>query len=179
MSWIDSKRHTGFADCLLVGSGFEKLVHLVGFIIRMFITAFTRARHLPISISSPRPQRRFTINFNIIHPSMSRSSKGFLSRRFPPPKPCSTFPLPHTCHVWVTRNILLQSREAKQKVNVSPVTTKYTLYIYYISMPYFCYTFRCVSHHLRTKRTPKRVEVWYRHAANIKCAFSLCNWRDV
>jgi len=39
-------------------------------------------------------------------------------------------------------------------LDVSSITpTKLTLFIYYISIPYYCYMFRCISHHIQGELT--------------------------
>ena len=70
---------------------------------RKFITAFTRARHLSLSlarsIQSMPPSNFLKIHPYIFLPSTPVSSKWFLSLRYPHEYPLYTSPLPHTCYI--------------------------------------------------------------------------------
>ena len=68
---------------------------------RIFITAFTRARYLSLSLASsiqsiPSTSHILKIHLNITLPSMPGSPKWYLSFRFPHKNPVHAFPLPHT-----------------------------------------------------------------------------------
>jgi len=52
--------------------------------------------------------------------------------------------------------------------------TKFTLFIPYISIPFFSYMFRCISRHLQGEFQVG--ETWYRDVINKKCEFS---WRKL
>ena len=89
----------------------------------MFITTFTKARHLSLSwarsIQSTPPSHFSTINFNIILSSMAGSSKCSPSLGFPHQDPVctSTLPTRATCPAHlslldlITRMILMESIE--------------------------------------------------------------------
>jgi hypothetical protein len=88
--------------------------HPVFYGTRNFITAFTTASHLSPSTTRPiqsMPRIQFSkINFNIILPSMRRSSKWSLSIAFPHQNPACTAPLPHTyLYVLATSFFLIRS----------------------------------------------------------------------
>jgi len=74
------------------------------YITRMFITAWTNARHLSLywrtAIQSMTPHPTpLKIHISIILPSTSRCSKWSLFIRFPHKNPVSTSPVPQTCHM--------------------------------------------------------------------------------
>ena len=90
---------TVLLEKLTVSQLFKKFPTFYG--TRMFITAFTSARHLCLSwarsIQSIPPTTHFLkINFNIILPSTPVSPKWSLSLRFPHQNPVYISPLSHT-----------------------------------------------------------------------------------
>jgi hypothetical protein len=72
---------------------------------RMFIAAFTTARHLTLSWvrssqSMPPPSYFLKIHINIMLSSMRGSPQWSHSLRFPHQNPVYTSPLPHTCYMF-------------------------------------------------------------------------------
>ena len=65
----------------------------------MFITTFTRARHLSPSFLSTPSSHFSKSRLNIILPSTLASSKWSLYIRSPKPRPCLHLVCPHTCYM--------------------------------------------------------------------------------
>ena len=78
--------------------------------IRMFITAFTIARHLSLpwasSIQSLPPSHSQKNHFHIIFPSLPGASRWSLSLTSPPRKPCMHHSLRATCPAHLIRDLI-------------------------------------------------------------------------
>ena len=118
---------------------------------RRFITAFTKARHLPlfsaISIQSPPPTSHYMkIHLNIILPSTAGSSKWSLSLRFPNQNPVYACPLPihATCptHLilldFITRTVFGEQYRSLSSSLCSFLHSPVTSSLFIISPTFIC-----------------------------------------